>query len=467
MDTSGQFQDPLMTRYATKEMVDIWSSDNKFRFWRKLWIWLAECQMELGLPIEESQLDEMRKNADIIDEAAATSREAVLNHDVMSHLSVFADQCPNAKPIIHLGATSCFVTDNTELILIRDSLLLLKNQLGALIEILANFCFQHRATCCLGWTHLQPAQPTTVGKRACFWLSDLLLDYKNIDRQLVSLKARGAKGATGTQASFLFLFDGNDAKVKDLDQKLSVKMGFNDCYKVTGQTYTRKVDSMVADALSGVSQSALKIANDLRILSQKRELEESFSEHQAGSSAMPYKRNPLTSERVCGLARFAISIHSNFALNAGLQFLERTLDDSSNRRLALPQIFLAANSIIDLLQKIFSSLEVNGSVIADNLEAELPFIATERILMAAVKRGFDRQEYHEKIRIHTLNANCEMKKAESKNNLLELLGNDPSFDGLIPPDILDPNQHIGRSVQHVEEFLIGEVAEAGIQLNCC
>ena len=461
MDTFGQFQNPLINRYATKEMVSIWSSENKFRLWRQMWTWLAECQMELGLPIQEEQLAEMRENVDCVDLTAASSREAILKHDVMSHLAVFSDQCSNAKPIIHLGATSCFVTDNTELILIRESLLLLKNRLRELIEIIAKFCSKYRATCCLGWTHLQPAQLTTVGKRACLWLSDLLLDFENIDRQFNSLKARAAKGATGTQASFLFLFDGDEEKVKQLDQRLSVKMGFQDCYKITGQTYSRKVDSMIADALSGVNQSALKIGNDLRILAQKGELKEAVSTYQVGSSAMPYKRNPLTSERVCGLARFAISIHSNFAFNTGLQFLERTLDDSSNRRLALPQIFLATSSVVELLRKIFSSVEVDESAIEDCLQEELPFIVTEKILMAAAKKGFDRQEYHEKIRVHALRVSAD----KGKRDLLELLSSDPSFDGLISADILDPNQHIGRAVQQVDELLKNEVADLGIEIE--
>jgi adenylosuccinate lyase len=423
-----------------------------------LWVVLAEAEREMGLPISEQQIAELAAHTDDIDFAAANAYERKLRHDVMAHVHAYGDLCPSARPIIHLGATSCYVTDNTDLILMREALQMTARRLAAVIDALATFAAQHRNLACLGLTHLQPAQPTTVGKRACLWAYDLALDLAEVEHRLATLAARSVKGTTGTQASFLALFNGDHAKVQKLEQRVAQKLGFARSFAVTGQTYTRKVDSQVIDVLSGIGQTAHKLGTDLRLLASRKEIEEPFESDQIGSSAMAYKRNPMRSERVCALARFVISLQSSAANTAAVQWLERTLDDSANRRLVIPQAFLATDAILILLQNVASGLVVYPNVIAKNLAEELPFMASENLLMAAVAAGGDRQDLHERIRRHSQDAAMAVKQEGKSNDLLDRLAKDPAFAKVNVTAALAPSQFVGRAPEQVVEF-IAEVVE--------
>jgi len=447
------YDNPLIARYASARMSAIWSPQRKFSTWRRLWVALAEAEAELGLPVTAGQIAELKQHVDDIDFAAADQYERKLRHDVMAHVHAYGDVCPKARPIIHLGATSCYVTDNTDLLLLRDSLELVRDQVVAVIKSLAKFGKEHRGLPFLAFTHLQPAQPTTVGKRACLWAYDLVLDLAEIEHRLATLKAHGSKGTTGTQASFLALFDGDHEKVRRLDQMVCKKIGFDESYAVTGQTYPRKIDSQVLAVLSGIAQSAHKMATDLRILQHRKELEEPFEKEQIGSSAMAYKRNPMRSERICSLARFAMSLEPNAAMTLATQWFERTLDDSANRRLVLPQAFLAIDAVLILYRNVTAGLVVYPKVIARNLEAELPFMATENILMAGVAAGGDRQDLHERIRRHSQAAATVVKNEGGQNDLLARLAADPAFAKVDLKATLDPSQFVGRAPQQVDEFL--------------
>jgi len=449
----NQYENPLIARYASPRMSEIWSPQRKFSTWRRLWVALAEAEAELGLPISPEQIAELKAHTDDVDFEAAGRHERRLRHDVMAHVHAYGDLCPGARPIIHLGATSCYVTDNTDLLLLRESLELVRDRTVAVIDRLAKFAAEHRDLACLAFTHLQPAQPTTVGKRACLWAYDLVLDLAEIEHRLATLKARGAKGTTGTQASFLQLFDGDHGKVRRLERLISQKLGFEECYAVTGQTYPRKIDSQVLGVLSGIAQSAHKMATDLRLLAHRKELEEPFEKEQVGSSAMAYKRNPMRSERICSLGRFVMSLESNTAATLSTQWLERTLDDSANRRLVLPQAFLATDAVLILYQNVAEGLVVYPNVIARSLEAELPFMATENILMAAVAAGGDRQELHERIRRHSQAAADVVKKEGGRNDLLDRLLADEAFAAVDLTSALAPSQFVGRAPEQVDEFL--------------
>jgi adenylosuccinate lyase len=457
-DQYTHYDNPLLTRYASRRMSEIWGPRKKFSTWRRLWIALAEAEAELGLPVTAAQIEQLKQHADDIDFAAAEAHERRLRHDVMAHVHAYGDACPDARGIIHLGATSCYVTDNTDLLLLRESLELVRDRVAAMIDRLAQFARQFRDLPCLAFTHFQPAQPTTVGKRACLWAYDLALDLAEIEHRLGNLKAHGSKGTTGTQASFLELFGGDHAKVRKLDGLICRKLGFAESYKVTGQTYPRKIDFQVLAVLSGVAQSAHKMATDLRLLAHRKEIEEPFEKEQIGSSAMAYKRNPMRSERICSLARFVMDLPSNAAQTAAVQWLERTLDDSANRRLVLPQAFLAADAVLILCQNVTSGLVVYPRVIAANLEAELPFMATENILMAAVAAGGDRQDLHERIRRHSLAAASVVKEQGGRNDLLERLAADPAFAKIDLAAVLEPRQFTGRAAEQVDEF-IAEIVE--------
>jgi len=448
-----QYENPLIVRYASKEMSRLWSDDKKFGTWRRLWVALAEAEQELGLAITDEQIAELRAHVDDIDYEAANRYERQFRHDVMAHVHAYRDVCPLAGSIIHLGATSCYVTDNTDLMLFRESLQLVRRRLAGVIVALGDFAVKHRDLACLGFTHLQPAQPTTVGKRACLWAYDLALDLYEAEHRLEQLKARGVKGTTGTQASFLALLNGDHDKIRRLDQLVAKKMGFEATYAVTGQTYTRKIDSQVVDVLSGVAQSAHKLATDLRQLASRKEIEEPFEEKQIGSSAMAYKRNPMRSERICSLARYVISLQSSPANTLATQWMERTLDDSANRRLVLPQAFLAVDAVLILCQNVCSGLCVYPQVIAKNLREELPFMATENILMAAVKAGGDRQLLHERIRQHSQAAGAAVKLEGRPNDLIQRLAADEAFAGIDLEAALDPAQFVGRAPQQVDEFV--------------
>lgn len=447
------YENPLNTRYASREMRGLWSAQRKHSTWRRLWVALAEAQRELGLDVSEAQLKELRAHVDDIDFDAAARYERDLRHDVMAHVHAYRDQCPAAGGIIHLGATSCFVTDNTELIQIRESLQLIRSGLVRVIDSLAGFAAEYRKLPCLGFTHLQPAQPTTVGKRATLWCHDLVLDLEEIAHRLATLKFRGVKGTTGTQATFLQLFDGDHEKVLALDRLVAEKMGFAESYPVTGQTYSRKIDSQVLAALSGIAQSAHKAGSDLRILQNRKELEEPFGEKQIGSSAMAYKRNPMRAERMCALARFAMSLAANADQTMATQWMERTLDDSANRRLSLPQAFLAIDAVLILYRNIAGGLVVYPEVIARHLAEELPFMATEEILMAGVQAGGDRQVLHERIRVHSQEAAKQVKEHGRPNDLLERLQADDNFSGVDVSAALDASRYIGRAPQQVDAFI--------------
>jgi len=449
------YENPLTDRYASREMSFNWSPQKKFATWRRLWIALARAERELGLDIRAEQIAEMEAMAESVNFERAEAWERQLRHDVMSHVYAFGEQCPAARPIIHLGATSCYVTDNAELLQMRDGLGIVRDRLVGLLVALRGFAVRQRALATLGFTHFQPAQLTTVGKRACLWMYDFLLDLGEVERVAAGLPFRGVKGTTGTQASFLELFDGDHAKVRRLERRVCELMGFSHCVPVSGQTYTRKIDYQVLATLAGVAQSAAKMATDIRLLAHRREVEEPFGKGQVGSSAMAYKRNPMRCERVCGLARFVLSLTDNAAHTHAAQWLERTLDDSANRRLSLPQSFLATDVILTTLASVADGLVVWPRVIAANLAAELPFMATENILMAGVKAGGDRQDLHEAIRQHALAAAQQVKEEGRPNDLIERIRNDPRFAAIHGrlDSLLDPAAFVGRAPQQVDEFV--------------
>lgn len=447
------YDNPLIGRYASVEMSQLWSPQTKHSTWRRLWVALAEGERELGLDISQAQIDELKAHIDDIDFHAATKHEKRLRHDVMAHVHTYGDVCPNARPIIHLGATSCYVTDNTDLILMKRGLQMLRSKLVATIDRLTQFAVEFKSLPCLGFTHLQPAQPVTVGKRATLWCYDLALDLEELEHRIDSLRMRGVKGTTGTQATFLSLFDGDHSKVEELDRIVCEKMGFDRAYAVTGQTYSRKVDSQVIDTLCGIAQSAHKTGSDLRILQSRKEIEEPFEKHQIGSSAMAYKRNPMRSERMCGLARFVMSLASSAAQTTATQWMERTLDDSANRRLTIPQAFLAVDAILILYRNVVDGLVVYPQVIAKHLDEELPFMATEEILMAGVRNGGDRQELHELIRVHSQEAGKQVKELGQPNDLIDRLKKEPGFANVDLNGALDPQRFVGRSREQVDQFV--------------
>ena len=451
----NRYTSPPTGRYASKEMQYIFSQDNKFRTWRKLWIALAETEHELGLNITKEQIDELKAHQDEINYEVAEAREKEVRHDVMSHVYAYGVQCPNAKGIIHLGATSCYVGDNTDIIIMREGLELVHKKLVNVINELSKFAMKYKDMPTLAYTHFQPAQPTTVGKRATLWLNELVLDLEDLEYVLGSLKLLGSKGTTGTQASFLELFDGDHAKCRQLDQMIAEKMGFTSCYPVSGQTYSRKVDFRVLSVLAGIAQSAHKFTNDIRMLQHMKEVEEPFEKHQIGSSAMAYKRNPMRSERIASLADYVISDLMNPMLVSSTQWFERTLDDSANKRLSVPEGFLAIDGILDLYLNVVDGLVVYPKVIRKHLMAELPFMATENIMMDAVKAGGDRQELHEKIRQLSMQAGKTVKEEGKDNNLLELIAADPSFH-LSLEDLeasMQPERYVGRAPKQTEEFI--------------
>lgn len=447
------YDNPLIGRYASLEMSRLWSPQTKHSTWRRLWVALAEAERELGLDISQAQIDELRAHVDDIDFERAAMHEKKRRHDVMAHVETYGDLCPLAKPIIHLGATSCYVTDNTDLILIRRGLEMLRSRLVSTIDRLAKFAEQYRALPCLGFTHLQPAQPVTVGKRATLWCYDLVLDLEEMEYRIASLKMRGAKGTTGTQATFLSLFNGDHETVDELDRRVCRKMGFDQAYAVTGQTYSRKVDSQVIDTLAGLSQSAHKAGSDLRLLQSRKEVEEPIEKYQIGSSAMAYKRNPMRSERMCGLARFVMSLCSAAAQTTATQWMERTLDDSANRRLTIPQAFLATDAILILYRNVVDGLVVYPKVIARHLDEELPFMATEEIMMAGVRAGGDRQDLHERIRVHSVEAAKMVKEHGRSNDLMDRLKADPAFANVDLTSALDASRFVGRAPEQVDAFI--------------
>jgi adenylosuccinate lyase len=447
------YDNPLIGRYASREMSALFSPQTKHATWRKCWVALAEAERELGLEISQAQIDELKSHIDDIDFAAAAKYEKKFRHDVMSHVHAYGDVCPTARPIIHLGATSCYVTDNTDLLLMQQGLEMLLAKLVRVIDRLAKFAVEHRMLPCLGFTHLQPAQPVTVGKRATLWCYDLVLDLAEIEHRLASLKCRGVKGTTGTQATFLALFDGDHAKVEELDRRVCEKMGIDSAYAVTGQTYSRKVDAQILDCLGGIAQSAHKAGSDIRLLQSRKEIEEPFEAEQIGSSAMAYKRNPMRSERMCGLARFVMSLASSAAQTTAVQWMERTLDDSANRRLTIPQAFLATDAILILYANIAGGLVVYPQMIEKHLREELPFMATEEILMAGVQAGGDRQELHERIRVHSQAAAKEVKEHGRSNDLMDRLKSDSLFAKVDLQAALDPLRFIGRAPEQVDRFV--------------
>jgi adenylosuccinate lyase len=449
------YESPLNSRYASKEMQYIFSPDKKFSTWRKLWIALAESEQELGLNITDEQIAQMKEHIYDINYDVAKAREKEVRHDVMSHVYAYGEQCPLAKPIIHLGATSCYVGDNTDIIIMTEALQLVKKKLVCLIGELAKFADKNKNLPCLAFTHFQPAQPTTVGKRATLWLEDLIMDLEDVDYQLSKAKLLGCKGTTGTQASFMELFDGDHEKCKELDKKIAAKMGFSSTFSVSGQTYPRKLDSQFMNVLSEIAQSAYKFSNDIRLLQHLKQIEEPFEKSQIGSSAMAYKRNPMRSERIGSLARYVIVDALNPAITASTQWFERTLDDSANKRISIPEAFLAVDAILSLYINVVDGLVVYDKVITKQFMAEIPFMATENIMMDAVKKGGDRQELHEKIRQYSMEAGRNVKAEGKDNNLAELIANDPAF-GLTAEEInavMKPENFVGRSPQQVEDFL--------------
>jgi adenylosuccinate lyase len=451
------YENPLVARYASRGMAEVWSGQKKFSTWRRLWVALAEAERDLGLNITEGQIAELKAKVDDIDFDAARAHEKRLRHDVMAHVHAYGDVAPNARKIIHLGATSCYVTDNTDLILIREGLTLVRDGLVGVIDSLGTFARNYRDLPCLGYTHFQPAQLVTVGKRATLWAYELILDLIDIERRLADLRFLGVKGTTGTQASFLALFDGDHAKVEALDRRVAEAFGFADSQPVSGQTYTRKVDSQVVAALSGVAESAHRFGSDLRLLAHEREVEEPFEAEQIGSSAMAYKRNPMRAERMCSIARFAMALPAAATQTAATQWLERTLDDSAVRRMVLPQAFLAVDALLTLYLNVVPGLVVNPPVIARHVAAELPFMATENLMMAAVQLGGDRQDLHERIRTHSLAAAARIKQGDGLNDLAERLAQDPAFRGVDLASVLDARQFVGRSPEQVDAFLAREV----------
>ncbi len=450
-----RFQSPFSTRYASPEMQYLFSDDKKFKTWRKLWITLAECEKELGLDITDEQIAELKEHAEDINYDVAQEREKVVRHDVMSHVYAYGQQAPKAKAIIHLGATSCYVGDNTDLIIMYEALELVEKKLVNVMSNLASFARKYKDMPTLGFTHYQPAQLTTVGKRACLWLQELWMDYEQLTDILKVKRLRGAKGTTGTQASFLELFNGDQEKVKKLDKMIAEKMGYHDTYPVTGQTYPRKFDTIVLNELGLIAQSCYKFANDLRMLQNLKEMEEPFEKTQIGSSAMAYKRNPMRSERICSLARYVMINELDPAMTASVQWFERTLDDSANKRVVVAESFLAVDGILQIMLNVTSGMVVYPKVIHSHVMAELPFMATEMILMENVKRGGDRQDLHERIRVHSMAAAAQVKQEGKPNDLIERILADPAFkmsrEELM--DALKPENFIGRAPQQVEDFL--------------
>ncbi len=446
---------PFQTRYASKEMQYVFSQDNKFKTWRKLWIALAKAEKANGLDISDEQIAELEKYKDDINYDIAVQREKECRHDVMSHVYAYGVQCPSAKGIIHLGATSCYVGDNTDVIIMRDALNIVKRKMVNVMALLAKFANEYKDMPALAYTHLQPAQLTTVGKRATLWLNELQMDYEEICFRIDSLALLGSKGTTGTQASFMELFEGDEAKIKDVENRIAQEMEFDKTVIVSGQTYSRKVDYNVLSALSGIAQSAMKFTNDLRILANFKEMEEPFEKEQIGSSAMPYKRNPMRSERICALARYVMSNVMNPAFTAGTQWFERTLDDSANKRIAVAESFLGIDAILNILINVCDGLVVYPKVVSARVMAELPFMATENIMMSAVKKGGDRQELHEKLRVHSQAASLVVKQEGGKNDLIERICADESF-GLNADEInalLNPSDFVGRAPGQVVEYL--------------
>ena len=453
--STDRYVSPLSERYASREMQYIFSPDMKFRTWRKLWIALAETEKELGLNITQEQIDELKEHADDINYDVAKERERQVRHDVMSHVYAYGVQCPKAKGIIHLGATSCYVGDNTDIIVMAEALKLVRKKLVNVIAELSGFADKYKAQPTLAFTHFQPAQPTTVGKRATLWTQEFLMDLEDLDYVLGSLKLLGSKGTTGTQASFLELFDGDQETIDRIDPMIAEKMGFKSCYPVSGQTYSRKVDTRVLNVLAGIAASAHKMSNDIRLLQHLKEVEEPFEKSQIGSSAMAYKRNPMRSERIASLSRFVMVDALNPAITSATQWFERTLDDSANKRLSIPEGFLAIDGILDLCLNVVDGLVVYPKVIEKHLLAELPFMATENIMMDAVKAGGDRQELHERIRELSMEAGRTVKVEGKDNNLLELIAADPSFNLTLEDlkNAMEPSRYVGRAKEQTETFL--------------
>lgn len=459
MTDNSVYQNPLITRYASSEMAENFSDEKRFKLWRKLWIALAESEMELGLKITQSQIDEMKKFAENINFELAEKFEREVRHDVMAHVKAFGTQASSAMPIIHLGATSCFVDCNSELIILSDALEIIKGKIVNVIDKLRAFAVKYKDIPTLGFTHLQPAQLTTVGKRATLWIQDLVMDYQNLENLQSAFRLRGVKGTTGTQASFMELFNGDEKKVKELEKKVVNKLGYDKVYSVTGQTYPRKFDYNVLCVLSQIAQSAYKFSNDIRILQNMKEVEEPFEKSQIGSSAMAYKRNPMRCERMGSLARFIISLPMNSAITAGTQWFERTLDDSANRRIVNAQAFLALDGVLNIYINVSENLVVYEKVIAKHIAAELPFMATENIMMECVKTGGNRQELHEKIRVLSMQAGKNVKELGKENNLIELIKAEPMFDAVSGKleEILDAKKFIGRAPSQVIEFIKNDV----------
>lgn len=467
--STDRYVSPLSERYASREMQYIFSPDMKFRTWRKLWIALAETEKELGLNITQEQIEELKANADNINYEVAKEREKQVRHDVMSHVYAYGVQCPKAKGIIHLGATSCYVGDNTDIIVMTEALKLVRKKLVNVIAELAKFAEEHKALPTLAFTHFQPAQPTTVGKRATLWMQEFLLDLEDLDFVLSTMKLLGSKGTTGTQASFLELFDGDQETIDKIDPMIAQKMGFKECYPVSDQTYSRKVDTRVLNVLAGIAASAHKFSNDIRLLQHLKEVEEPFEKSQIGSSAMAYKRNPMRSERIASLSRFVMVDALNPAITSATQWFERTLDDSANKRLSVPEGFLAIDGILDLCLNVVDGLVVYPKVIEKRLRSELPFMATENIMMDAVKAGGDRQELHERIRELSMEAGRNVKVEGKDNNLLELIAADPAFNMTLEDlqKTMDPAKYTGRAAVQVDNFLkkvVHPVLEANKEL---
>ena len=453
--STDRYVSPLSERYASKEMQYIFSPDMKFRTWRKLWIALAETEKELGLNITDEQIEELKAHAEDINYDVAKERERLVRHDVMSHVYAYGVQCPKAKGIIHLGATSCYVGDNTDIIVMTEALKLVKKKLVNVLAELAKFADEYKNQPTLAFTHFQPAQPTTVGKRATLWMQEFCLDLEDLDYVLGSMKLLGSKGTTGTQASFLELFDGDQETIDKIDPMIAKKMGFKECYPVSGQTYSRKVDTRVINVLAGIAASAHKFSNDIRLLQHLKEVEEPFEKTQIGSSAMAYKRNPMRSERIASLSRYVMVDALNPAITSATQWFERTLDDSANKRLSVPEGFLAIDGILDLCLNVVDGLVVYQKVIEKHMMAELPFMATENIMMDAVKAGGDRQELHERIRVLSMEAGKHVKEEGKENNLLELIAADPAFNMTLEElqKSMEPSRYVGRAPRQVDNFL--------------
>ena len=459
MNNTNSYESPFCTRYASEEMQYIFSADKKFTTWRKLWVALARAEMKLGLPVTEAQVKQLEEHINDIDYEVAAEREKLVRHDVMAHVYTYGLVCPESAGIIHLGATSCYVGDNTDIIVMRDALKVVRRKLINVISNLSEFAMKYKAMPCLAYTHLQPAQLTTVGKRATLWINELLMDLNDLDFRIANLRLLGSKGTTGTQASFMELFEGDSSKVKELEKMIADEMGFDGVVPVSGQTYSRKIDSQILSVLSGIAQSASKFSNDMRILQNFKEMEEPFEKNQIGSSAMAYKRNPMRCERITSLSRYVMIDSLNPAFTAGTQWFERTLDDSANKRISVAEAFLGVDAILNIMMNVTDGLIVYPEVIRTRVMNELPFMATENVMMDAVKKGGNRQELHERIREYSMTAGEQVKLYGKKNNLCELIVNDPMF--MITKEemdaVLKPENYTGRSEQQVEEFISGLV----------